>query len=294
VRCLRVSGTGGITPRLTSVKPNRASARIWRATPGLVGSLQRLLRASVHLSVPKGFGAAPGSAEFPVLGRMAPVGRLLMFHVKKILYPTDSPSFSNQAYFHAVALAEQHGASLTVLYVYVPGLTEMGVPAGRRRPAALLARAARTDSTGRSHHHGPPRPARGRPARDRPLRRRQWHRPDRHGNARPHRAGAVADGERGGRVRANRPARPSWSSPRGVHASDPADGALAVSPPDGSFRDLACRLFRTNGARSRNAMPVEDPRGILLPHSFGCGYGRVQLAPRTARCDRDRLQLSGD
>lgn len=41
-----------------------------------------------------------------------------MVHVKKILYPTDFSSYSNQAYFHAVALAENHGASLTVLYVY--------------------------------------------------------------------------------------------------------------------------------------------------------------------------------
>ena len=41
-----------------------------------------------------------------------------MFHVKKILYPTDFSSYSNQAYFHAVALAEVHDASLTVLYVF--------------------------------------------------------------------------------------------------------------------------------------------------------------------------------
>jgi nucleotide-binding universal stress UspA family protein len=40
-----------------------------------------------------------------------------MVHVKKILYPTDFSSYSNQAYFHAVALAENHGASLTILYV---------------------------------------------------------------------------------------------------------------------------------------------------------------------------------
>lgn len=41
-----------------------------------------------------------------------------MISVKKILYPTDFSSYSNQAYFHAVALAENHGASLTVLFVY--------------------------------------------------------------------------------------------------------------------------------------------------------------------------------
>ena len=41
-----------------------------------------------------------------------------MIHVRKILYPTDFSSYSNQAYFHAVALAKTHGASLTVLFVY--------------------------------------------------------------------------------------------------------------------------------------------------------------------------------
>jgi nucleotide-binding universal stress UspA family protein len=44
-----------------------------------------------------------------------------MIRVQKILYPTDFSSYSNQAYFHAIALAESHGASLTILYVYTPG-----------------------------------------------------------------------------------------------------------------------------------------------------------------------------
>jgi nucleotide-binding universal stress UspA family protein len=52
-----------------------------------------------------------------------------MVHVKKILYPTDFSSYSNQAYFHAVALAENHGAGLTVLYVYNPPKTEAGAGA---------------------------------------------------------------------------------------------------------------------------------------------------------------------
>ena len=43
-----------------------------------------------------------------------------MIHIKKILYPTDFSSYSNQAYFHAVALAESHGASLTVLFAHTP------------------------------------------------------------------------------------------------------------------------------------------------------------------------------
>jgi nucleotide-binding universal stress UspA family protein len=47
-----------------------------------------------------------------------------MIHVKKILYPTDFSSYSNQAYFHAVALAENHGASLTVLLVRTQEFTD--------------------------------------------------------------------------------------------------------------------------------------------------------------------------
>jgi nucleotide-binding universal stress UspA family protein len=44
-----------------------------------------------------------------------------MIRVKKILYPTDFSSYSNQAYFHAVGLAEAYGANLTVVYVHGPG-----------------------------------------------------------------------------------------------------------------------------------------------------------------------------
>src|SRR5262249_61592730 len=46
-----------------------------------------------------------------------------MIHIRRILYPTDFSSYSNQAYFHAVALAENHGASLTVLFVHTPDFT---------------------------------------------------------------------------------------------------------------------------------------------------------------------------
>ncbi len=48
-----------------------------------------------------------------------------MIHLKKILYPTDFSSYSNQAYFHAIALAEKHHASLTIMYVYVPGVSPL-------------------------------------------------------------------------------------------------------------------------------------------------------------------------
>ena len=44
-----------------------------------------------------------------------------MFHVKTILYPTDFSSYSNQAYLHAVGLAESYGARLTIAYVFAPG-----------------------------------------------------------------------------------------------------------------------------------------------------------------------------
>jgi nucleotide-binding universal stress UspA family protein len=48
-----------------------------------------------------------------------------MIRITKILYPTDFSSYSNQAYFHAIALAENHGASLTILFVQTP---ESSVP----------------------------------------------------------------------------------------------------------------------------------------------------------------------
>jgi nucleotide-binding universal stress UspA family protein len=53
-----------------------------------------------------------------------------MIRIQKILYATDFSSYSNQAYFHAVALASTHGASLTVLFVYTPDMVTPGQPAG--------------------------------------------------------------------------------------------------------------------------------------------------------------------
>lgn len=43
-----------------------------------------------------------------------------MILVKKILYPTDFSSYSNQAYFHALGLAEIYKAKLVVAYVHSP------------------------------------------------------------------------------------------------------------------------------------------------------------------------------
>jgi len=56
-----------------------------------------------------------------------------MMPIQRILYPTDFSSYSNQAYFHAVAQAEVHGASLIVAYVFNPGQDEkQDVEASRR------------------------------------------------------------------------------------------------------------------------------------------------------------------
>jgi nucleotide-binding universal stress UspA family protein len=43
-----------------------------------------------------------------------------VIRIQKILYATDFSSYSNQAYFHAISLAEKHKASLTILFVYNP------------------------------------------------------------------------------------------------------------------------------------------------------------------------------
>src|SRR5579871_2495028 len=41
-----------------------------------------------------------------------------MINIKRIVYATDFSPYSNQAYFHAITLAESHEASLTILHVY--------------------------------------------------------------------------------------------------------------------------------------------------------------------------------
>ncbi|MGL6075062.1 MAG: universal stress protein [Fimbriiglobus sp.] len=56
-----------------------------------------------------------------------------MIHVKKILYPTDFSSYSNAAYFHALALAVTYGAELTIVYVYTPGQETHGSPAAEKQ-----------------------------------------------------------------------------------------------------------------------------------------------------------------
>jgi len=44
-----------------------------------------------------------------------------VINVRSVLYATDFSPYSNQAYFHAVALAERYGAALTIVHVYAPG-----------------------------------------------------------------------------------------------------------------------------------------------------------------------------
>jgi nucleotide-binding universal stress UspA family protein len=77
-----------------------------------------------------------------------------MIHVKKILYTTDFSSYSNQAYFHAIALAENHGASLTVLYVYTPtgGISRAAADEDRQHWRDQLEQIRPMDPTIPVHH----------------------------------------------------------------------------------------------------------------------------------------------
>ncbi len=52
-----------------------------------------------------------------------------MLPVRRIVYATDFSSYSNQAYLHAIALAENHKASLDILHVFVPGSGTLKGPA---------------------------------------------------------------------------------------------------------------------------------------------------------------------
>jgi len=44
-----------------------------------------------------------------------------VINIKRIVYATDFSPYSNQAYFHAITLAESHEASLTILHVHTSG-----------------------------------------------------------------------------------------------------------------------------------------------------------------------------
>src|SRR5437868_4522369 len=78
-------------------------------------------RRSAFAAAPRACYHAGRAAGAPFPCRPPVAGRTDMIRIRKILYPTDFSPYSNQAYFHAVALAESHGASLTILYVYPAG-----------------------------------------------------------------------------------------------------------------------------------------------------------------------------
>lgn len=50
-----------------------------------------------------------------------------MIRVNHVIYPTDFSSYANQAYFHAVGLAETYRANLTVIHVFNPGGPNAGM-----------------------------------------------------------------------------------------------------------------------------------------------------------------------
>src|SRR5207249_1866822 len=117
-RRLRMNGSGH-RPSVSRVGlPTPVPESVWRFLPQLVTWQGRV--------VPRGDRPCGRGRHSSALVLRQPVPLPLeavrrsrsMIHIKKILYPTDFSSYSNQAYFHAVALAESHGASLTVLYVY--------------------------------------------------------------------------------------------------------------------------------------------------------------------------------
>jgi hypothetical protein len=126
-------------------------------------------------------------------------GGACMIRIQKILYATDFSSYSNQAYFHAVALASTHGASLTVLFVYTPDMVTPGQPAGEAETLkywrSQLEQIRPVDPRIPVQHIL----LEGDPGRDRSLWSGCWYGPHRHGDAWPHRPGATAHGQRGGK-----------------------------------------------------------------------------------------------
>ena len=123
-----------------------------------------------------------------------------VIRIQKILYPTDFSSYSNQAYFHAIALAEKHGATLTVVFVYnreASGTAgSKGDPeAGRRYWREQLEQIRPLDPGITVQHVF----LEGDPAGEIvQLCPRCGHGHDRHGHARPNGHGTAAAGQRGG------------------------------------------------------------------------------------------------
>ena len=88
-----------------------------------------------------------------------------MIRIEKILYPTDFSSYSNQAYFHAIALAENHRASLTVLFVYTPDMITPGSEGDEDADRRYWQSQLEQNPARRSRHPGAPRLPRRRPGR---------------------------------------------------------------------------------------------------------------------------------
>ncbi len=75
-----------------------------------------------------------------------------MIPVRKIIYATDFSSYSTQAYFHALRLAESYLASLNVVYVYTPQEAAEDLH-GKEHWRAQLEQIRPLDSTIGVEHH---------------------------------------------------------------------------------------------------------------------------------------------
>ena len=191
-----------------------------------------------------------------------------MIRIKKILYPTDFSSYSNQAYFHAIALAENHNASLTVLFVYNPdSITTPGSQgdelADRRYWQEQLESIRPVDTRIPVTHvllEGDPR------HRDRPLRPRCRHRFDRHGHARPYRRRAFGAGQR----RRKSAARCIVFGAGGETAARPA-----------GHDERRCRRGGESVGSRRAVGSRQSRSDCLLPTAYSRGLGLASPGPRT-------------
>src|SRR5665213_502648 len=109
--------------------------RLWdqevrRTRPALLRLLYREDQRGNHLARAIGAGRIlyNGVRRYSPTSRWAALtpGGVFVIRIEKILYPTDFSSYSNQAYFHAIAQAESHGAALTILFVYTPDMITPG------------------------------------------------------------------------------------------------------------------------------------------------------------------------
>src|SRR5262245_16611561 len=146
-----------------------------------------------------------------------------MLRVRTILYPTDFSSYSNQAYLHAVAIAERHRASMTIMYVAGPdqkedaehwrGQLEQIKPANPKIPVShvYLEGDAATETA-------------------QSVRARRPHRPRRHGDARPHRHRSPRARQRRRKSPPRRPLlRPGRQAAKGIAKDGQAGSGTGVA-----------------------------------------------------------------